>query len=221
MSDYSKEQRLAAGFIVGIVVTIPVWCYCFYAGSVAREQAEAELATRTGISHWWHENDPSKAAGNYYLLGTVCTVGACWLAYLMSPITLGISEAVSESKRKRKLQESMQEMDADVQQQSRQLNVAQSKQEIVMRLGSIDQFIRVYRIESEPSRQVIALQAAQGELTNLNGKVASREIDSESLTDSHVTACVRETISDLCRAGLADDRLTRDLRRMFNVRDAA
>jgi len=50
------------------------------------------------------------------------------------------------------------------------VGTAQSKQEIVTRLGIIDQFIRVCRMEREPSRRVITLQSAHAEVTSLNGK---------------------------------------------------
>jgi hypothetical protein len=196
---------------------IPLWTWAAIERPLARAQAQAELDARTGLDHWWHKGDPDSAEGSIALVALGGTVFVFWLGYFLSPMTLGMVESMKNARKQAEFQKSVRQLDEDSQQQSRQMGRSQSMQEIVTRLGTIDQFIRVYRSESERSRQVIALQAAHAEVTNLNGKVLSNEIDADSLIHPEVMACVRETIADLQAAGLSEDRLYRDLRRVFRL----
>jgi hypothetical protein len=215
--EYSKPERAVAAFVFGFVLMIPLWTWANIERPLARAKAQAELDARTGLDHWWHKGDPDNAEGSIALVALGGTVFVFWLGYFLSPMTLGMIESMKNARNQAEFQKSVRQLDEDSQQQSRQMGRSQSMQEIVTRLGTIDQFIRVYRSETERSRKVITLQAAHAEVTNLNGKVLSNEIDGDSLTHPEVMACVRETIADLQAAGLSEDRLYRDLRRVFRL----
>ena len=223
---YDKEEIGAVTFVLGVVLAVPIWVYAVPHASEARRQAEAQLATETGIVHWWHNNEPDKAAGQWYVGAFIATVAVFWVGYLLAPVSLGSVESINDARRRwvakqaqKKFHESVQQLDEENRKAARQLGLAQSKQEVVTRLGTIDQFVRVFRAETEPTRQVMTLQAAHAEVTNLNAKVVSGEIDAECLKDGHVMDCVKETVADLIQSGLSNDRLSRDLRRIFKLCD--
>lgn len=88
-----------------------------------------------------------------------------------------------------------------------------------MRLGNIDQFIRVLAHESDSSKRTVALQAAQAELTTVNAKLASEEIVAEAVLAPEVQEHAKETSADLSKLGFAEDRLNRDLQRTFKLKD--
>ena len=84
-----------------------------------------------------------------------------------------------------------------------------------MRLGNIDQFIRVLGHESFPVKRTLALQAPQADLTTINAKLAPEEIVAEALIAPEVQEHAKETSADLTKMGFAEDRLNRDPQRTF------
>ena len=118
---------------------------------------------------------------------------------------------------RRDFDEKMQTMEAEHTAQSNLSKLAQSKQELIVRLGSIDQYIRVLGIETDLSKRTVALQAAHSEMTTLTAKLASGQISREAADDDDVRQQAAETSHDLARIGLADDRLNRDLFRIFKL----
>ncbi len=86
-----------------------------------------------------------------------------------------------------------------------------------MRLGSIDQFIRVVAVETDLSKRTVALQAAHSEMTTLAAKLASGQITREALDAPEIREHASETSKDLVRLGLSEDRLNRDIIRMFKL----
>ncbi|HEY5043603.1 MAG TPA: hypothetical protein VIK53_16550 [Verrucomicrobiae bacterium] len=93
-----------------------------------------------------------------------------------------------------------------------------SLHEVISLLGSIDGYIRV--LDGQPGRddRTMMLQKAQFIMVKLVAKSASGEISRDTLDNSHVRELAAETSKDLARLGLADDRLNRDLVRMFKLK---
>jgi hypothetical protein len=94
---------------------------------------------------------------------------------------------------------------------------SKSKHELVTRLGSIDQFVRVLEAETEPSNRTMALQKAHSEMMTLAARLASGEISRDALDTQEIRELAWETCNDLARLGLSEDRLSRDLIRMFKL----
>ena len=84
-----------------------------------------------------------------------------------------------------------------------------------MRLGNIDQFVRALEGERDNSNRIMALQDAHSQMTKLAANLASGEISREALDDFEIRERASETSKDLARIGLSNDRLNRDLVRIF------
>lgn len=96
-----------------------------------------------------------------------------------------------------------------------QASLAQSSRELVLRLGNVDQFIRVLEHEQDSDKRTVALQAAQSEVTTISAKLAAGEIQPQALSNQIVVDQAYATQTDLGRIGLGDDRIARDLVRLF------
>jgi hypothetical protein len=90
-----------------------------------------------------------------------------------------------------------------------------SVQQVILLLGNIDQFVRVLASERDANRRIIALQSAQSAVTTLESRVAAGELDQSALSHPQARTHASETLHDLDRLGLSEDRLARDIRRLF------
>jgi hypothetical protein len=95
---------------------------------------------------------------------------------------------------------------------------AQSKQHFIVRLGAIDNFIRVMGTEQNDSKRTMAMQSAHSQMTALAADLASGKISRDMIADPDIQEQARETSRDLVRLGLTDDRLNRDIKRIFQLK---
>lgn len=194
--------------------------------NAAYDRAAAELQTSNAIMRWWNSNEPGKARMWVYIWGLagfyLVFVVAHLVALLHASVVKSMAEKVQDFKSQRDQKDfdaKMQHLENENQKQTKLSKSAQSKKELVMRLGNIDQFIRVLAHESDSSKRTVALQAAQAELTTINAKLASEEIVAEAVLAPEVQEHAKETSADLSKLGFAEDRLNRDLQRTFKLKD--
>jgi hypothetical protein len=135
-----------------------------------------------------------------------------------------MSEKAEEAKRhshrkeaQKAHQKLVEEFDKESKSQQNLSKESKSKHELVTRLGSIDQFIRVLEGETETSNRTMALQKAHSEMMTLAARLASGEISRDALDDQEIRLLAWETCNDLARLGLSEDRLSRDIKRMFKL----
>jgi hypothetical protein len=195
--------------------------------NAAYDKAVAELQASNAIMRWWNSNEPGKARFWVIFWGfaglSIVFVVAHFVALLHASVIKNMAEKFQDFKSQRDqkhFEAKMLHLENENQKQTKLSKSAQSKKELVMRLGNIDQFIRVLEHETDSSKRTVALQAAQAEMTTLNAKLASEEITAEAVLAPEVQEHAKETSSDLSRLGFAEDRLNRDLRRMFKLSDA-
>ncbi len=117
----------------------------------------------------------------------------------------------------RELHEQMQRMAAVDKAEADSSKTNQSKQELIMRLGNIDQYILVLSTEKGDSQRTVALQAAHSEMTTIAAKLASGQICPRAIDDPSVRQHAMETAKDLLRNGQSAERLLRDLGRVFRL----
>jgi hypothetical protein len=220
-SDFAfKKERLE-----WFLVTACIWVVgdLIVAFLVYSHEA-AQLAQRTGLDHWWHNNDPTGACIRVIFIGIVGLAPVFGVAHLL---------AVKEIDRRRRaalelqnLQEEGERIASEIKMlgmemesatQASLAKAAQTKQELIMRLGSIDQYVRVLTTETDASKRTVALQAAQSEMTTLAAKVASDHTFLYMVLHTDIKVLAAETSSDLVRLGLSEDRLNRDIIRMFRL----
>jgi hypothetical protein len=198
-----------------------VWMlWIFILANEAYDKAKAELDKTGFLSRWWNGNVPRDAwIGMMFrgLLGLILVFAA---AHLLASLQLYLAKSIAEWRSQREFKHRIRTIDIESFEQARLSKIALSKKELIMRLGSIDQFIRVLEHETDPARRTVALQAASSELTALSAKLATGEIVPEASDSPEVQQAAKETSFDLAKVGLAEDRLNRDLRRMFKLSDA-
>lgn len=181
------------------------------------EKAKAELATRWAITQWWNKNEPGQAWSRTIFWGVVALVLVFAIAHAIAMLQLFIVKAVAQKRQERAFAGKLRVIELENAEHSRLSRTTQAKKELIMRLGSIDQFVRVLEIETDISRRTVALQAAHSEITILAAKLASGQISNDLLDATDVRELAKETSADLTRHGLSDDRLNRDLIRMFKL----
>ena len=158
----------------------------------------------------------------------IATLASYFAAKYIAPVQLKIHEDMvekaEEAKRLSHQKEAqkahlkmVEEFDKESKSQQTLSKESKSKHELVTRLGSIDQFIRVVELETEPSNRTMALQKAHSEMMTLAARLASGEISRDALDALEVQELACETYNDLARLGLSDDRLSRDIKRMFKL----
>jgi hypothetical protein len=147
-----------------------------------------------------------------------------FIAHYVALIQVKIREQNNEKRQQLKIEREqlafegkMDAMERENQKQDALSKAAQSKQELIIRLGSIDQYVRVLSIEMDVSKRTVALQAAHSEMTTLAAKLASGQISREAVAAPDVREHASETSNDLARLGLTEDRLNRDIKRMFKL----
>lgn len=186
----------------------------------AYAEKAAEVATQNAFMRWWNNHDAGAAWVGMFILGLMGLLLVFVVAHVVALVHAAVAPRLQEYQNRRHqlaFENKMQLMDHHNEQQAQLSRAAQSKQELIMRLGSIDQFVRVLGVEADAARRTIALQAAHGELTTLAAKLASGQIHREALDAPDVREHASETSNDLNRLGLSDDRLNRDIIRMFKL----
>lgn len=224
--DYKKRAR----WIWFFVLSVPWMMFMIGAGNDAYNKAAAEMATKTGIGGWWargagiFNSDADNARMSYITGGIFGLAGVFFVAHIIAGVQLSMKEDAAKRKREaqnqreqREFQQQMQDLDEQSSQQDKLSKFAQSKQELIMRLGSIDQFIRVLETETDANSRTMALQDAHSQMTKLTASLASEQISREAFDDPVVREHAWETSKDLSRIGLSNDRLNRDLMRMFKL----
>lgn len=199
--------------------------YILPKADAAQEKVEAELQSSGAIMRWWNNNEPSRARIFVYMWGGVGLYALFIAAHFLAPIHVAIAKRISgklEDRKAHREQErfelQMHQLDKENQRLATLSRTAQSKKELVIRLGNIDQFIRVLEHESDGGKRIVALQAAQAELNIVDAKLVSGEITQDAVSAPEVLERALETCVELTRLGLKEDRLHRDLLRAFNIR---
>jgi hypothetical protein len=93
-----------------------------------------------------------------------------------------------------------------------------SKHKLVARLGSIDGFIRAVEAAPDAANRTAHLQKAHSVMMTLAAELAAGEISRDALDVPEIRELAAETSRDIARLGLADDRLNRDIVRMFKLK---
>jgi hypothetical protein len=183
-------------------------------------RSKAEVANRMWGTQWWYANEPDNAKSRTMALGVLALAGVFFVAHLIATIQVSWLQKLSHMIEEKSFAKKSLLLEKNSEAQAMQSKAAHSKKELIVRLGSIDQFIRVLENETDPARRTVALQAASSELTALSAKLATGEILPEASDSPEVQQAAKETSFDLAKVGLAEDRLNRDLRRMFKLADA-
>jgi len=221
----SDEEEITKPLIFWGLLLSCIWvAWIIQKGNAAYDQEAAKLAERIAISRWWHSNDPGTARFQVYLWGVmglfIVFIVAFFIAILHVSIVRSAVDKFKQLKNKREqrsFESEMAHMDRQNDKKAELSKIAQSKQELIIRLGNIDQYVRVLELETDASKRTVALQAAHSEMTTLAAKLASGQISSEAIDAPEVQQQATETSNDLARLGLAEDRLNRDIIRMFKL----
>jgi hypothetical protein len=225
VSATAKTWFVALWLFLGV----PFLLYMRTEGSRERARVAAEIDKSNWISRTWQKGiigpgDHEKAAEPYYFGGFCGSIAMAIPAAIGALLIDGrIKRAAAAAERHRQQAEQadfdakMQASDRENASAARDMTLAQSKREVITKLGTVDQFIRVLQSETDQPRRSLALQAAQGEIVAIAARLASGELASEVVTDPSVSGHANETLEELRRLGLSDDRLTRDIRRVFRL----
>ena len=149
----------------------------------------------------------------------VFAVAHC-IGWLQASITRPIKQARQNIQNKRdqvEFEAKMQDMDRQSGEQAAQRKFDQSKKELIKKLGSVAQYIVVLEIETDSSKRAMALQSAQSRMMELSANIASGQIAPEAIESPEVRAHAMETSVDLKRLGLAENRLNREIVRIFKL----
>jgi hypothetical protein len=197
----------------------------------AYDKAAAELAANqssghvySGVVNWWHSNDPDQARIEIIWRGILALIFVFIVAHYIAKAQAAFMQDVAARKRaaqgrreQREFANQIKDMDQASQQQASLSKLAQSKKELIVRLGNIDQFVRALEGERDSSSRTMALQDAHSQMTKLAANLASGEISRDALDDPEIREHALETSTDLTRIGLHHDRLNRDLVRIFKL----
>ncbi len=227
--DYDAYKKKAR-WLWFFVLSVPWMMLMISAGNDAYNKVAAETAAKTGLAHLWSSgagvlnSDADNARMSYIMGGVFGLIGVFIVAHIIAGIQVSMKEDAAKKKleaqnqrEQQEFQQQMQDMDEQSNQQDKLSKFAQSKQELIMRLGSIDQFVRVLETETDANSRTMALQDAHAQMTKLTASLASEQISREAFDDPVVREHAWETSKDLARIGLSNDRLNRDLMRMFKL----
>ncbi len=223
LPDCDDEVKLPR--VIWCIALSIIWLiWVFHHAQVVHDNKAAELATQTGFSHWWHSNEPEAARSWAIILGLLAIYPICFVGHFVAILHVNIQKRIAEKNQQlrelheqREFESKMRDMDRHNEKQDALSKAAQSKRELIIRLGSVDQYLRVLAVETDLSKRTVALQAAHSEMTTLAAKLASDQISPEAIDAPEVRAHASETSSDLTRLGLTEDRLNRDIIRMFKL----
>lgn len=223
---YKKKSRRM--WFVGISVVWFLWING--KATDAYSAAQAMVNQKTGFDHWWHSShmlwtgDAESARNRWFIGGLFGLIGVWTLANFIAVSMADCKKAAIARNRKAQanlqqqhFQQQMQDINEQNTKEANLSKAAQSKQELIVRLGTIDQYIRVLGMEKDTAQRTVALQAAHSEITTLAAKLSSGQISREVLDAPDIRAQALETCKDLASVGLANDRLSRDLVRIFKL----
>lgn len=217
MEELVLKYRLILGAVIAIITGVAA---TIHAKAVAPEYEQAGFFSRTFGS----VTNPASVVVVYVLIGLVAIWLSKFLAIVMAErerdrrvanekqtaVLRQRQEEQAEATRLKQLESEHAKSDA-------RERVAYSKDQVVKLLGNVDQFVRAWEAEPDPSRRAGALQGAQAAMTTLQAKLVAGDIVPEAVMDSFVVDMARETQRDLHRCGLEADRLSRDLVRVFKL----
>ncbi len=123
-----------------------------------------------------------------------------------------------EEQQRKSFQRQDQKMKRENEAKDNTENLIHAKTTLIKSLGNVDSFIRVFRSASDGFTKTSALQDAQTEMTRIVAMMASGEIPLKAINDSHVRDQAKATSKDMAEAGLGNDRLNRDLIRIFKLK---
>jgi len=155
-----------------------------------------------------------------YIPALIIAAIQLWVRKKIAQVREKMGQAREFSRQKQAQKEQQKMLAMHMEDSARAQDVRQksdSLHEVISLLGSIDGYIRV--LDGQPGRddRTMMLQKAQFIMVKLVAKSASGEISRDTLDNSHVRELAAETSKDLARLGLADDRLNRDLIRLFKL----
>jgi len=212
--------------------TLCVWmCWIIQKGNEACDKAAAELASNqssghvySGVVNWWHSNDPDQARVQVIWHGILALILVFIVAHYIAKAQASFMQDAAKRKREsqgrraqREFENQVKNMDRVSQQQASQEQFTQSKKELIMRLSNIDRFVRMLDGEHDNSSRTMTLLDAHDQMTKLAANLASGEISRDALDDPEIRDHALETSNDLTRIGLENDRLNRDLVRIFKL----
>ena len=202
--DYLKKAR----WIWFIILTVILWWWIYDITSApdAGLLTQIRFAPRLLIA----------AAASYFA------------AKYIAPIQLKIHEDMDDSAARAKRraaqkqaevtrQKMIQEFDKESQTQHNESWESKSRHAIVSHLASIDEYVRVLAAESDPDNRTMAMQKAHSEMMILSAKLVSGDISRATLDVQEIRELAWETCNDLAAIGLSEDRLSRDIKRMFKL----
>jgi len=189
----------------------------------------AELAANQSTGHWYsgtvnflHGGEAVTATTPFMFLGCFGLIGTFIVAHYISAFQINLQRSFAEGSRNRQLRRERREFEEKLDRENDRLTsqnkLAQSKRELVRQLGVIDGFIRALSVESDVPKRTTALQGAQETMTSLAARLASGDILREALEDASIREQADETLKDLNHVGLSEDRLSRDLIRLFKLK---
>lgn len=208
---------LLAAFCIGV--------YFENVASEERDRVQAELESKGEAPGWvartFGGRDP---AGDAYK--RVQSSGIKWF-FIAGAVSFYVAFAVKKGKLREQVRKSQEEAErADtiareiqmrIDRESKDEDVARSKKAIIASLGMIDQTLLAFPTEADSGRRVMVVQVAQEALSSLESKVLSGQILSEALNDVRIRAHAGETLADAERLGHATDRLSREIKRLFDL----
>ena len=178
MRFFPCENTAKAPRIFWFVLLSAIWLWwTIPQAKQAGDAKRAELATRNWFMRWWDNDLPGKAEAQVgdRQVGGICL--AWVVAHFIGIMQANITQSVAENLRNKRDQRAFATMDRDNDSKAQVSKAAQSKQELIMRLGNIDQYVRVLAIETDVPARTVALQAAHSEMTTLAARLASEQIN--------------------------------------------
>jgi hypothetical protein len=227
MSAPQLDEATKGRFILWFFGLSFIWfIILLFLGNAAYDAVAAKRDTLSGwswgyISSFNAANSARLSVFGWGFLGFPVTA---MVAYAVTMAQMANQKAVEQKRQELQAERERLEFEGKVksleEETSQQANLsqfAQSKQELIMRLGTIDQYLRVLALETDPSKRTVALQAAHSEMTTLAAKLASGQLSREAIDAPDIREQASETSKDLSSLGLVDDRLNRDIMRMFKL----
>jgi hypothetical protein len=158
----------------------------------------------------------------------ISIIASYFASKYIAPIQLKIHEDMDDSAARAKRraaqkqaevtrQKMIQEFDKESQTQHNESWESKSRHAIVSHLASIDEYVRVLAAESDPDNRTMAMQKAHSEMMILSAKLVSGDISRATLDVQEIRELAWETCNDLAAIGLSEDRLSRDIKRMFKL----
>lgn len=204
-----------------LFIAIIAWCFMSIVwfgwigdqSDIAYKDAEREIQTYNFLQRWFHDTDPNSARTKWRFLGFIGFVALAFLSIFFGTVFYEWMQAGIDALNKKVIEKEVRLIDNKIQLEA----ITHSKHQLITSLGIIDQYLRVLDSETDLSRRTIALQSIQSEITAISKKLVTGEMCQGAITDPNVLAHVSEIRRDLTRLGLTDDRISRDIVRIFSI----